>query len=98
MGRVRQPTAHPAHVPGPVERAVIDRDDIEALDRILARNAQMLDESDGARDIKSLSTTLMNGIKMRRELLEAAGKPVEDEPEAEGDVIDFFREKLASGT
>lgn len=58
----------PDRTPGPVERAVVDGDDLEAINRVLEKCARTLDECDSARDIKALSITVIDGIARRREL------------------------------
>lgn len=53
---------------GTIERAVVDGDDLAAIDAVLAKVARTLDECNSARDIKALSITIIDGIARRREL------------------------------
>ena len=53
---------------GPIERAIVQGDDIQAIDAVLAKCARTMDECESARDIKALSITIIDGIARRREL------------------------------
>lgn len=53
---------------GPIEKAIVRGDDIEAIDAVLAKCARTMDECESARDIKALSITIIDGIARRREL------------------------------
>lgn len=65
-----QPTLFPVpdRVVGPIERAVVDGDDLKAIDAVLAKVSRTLDECNSARDIKALAITVIDGITRRREL------------------------------
>ena len=65
-----QPTLFPVpeRVPGPVERAVVEGDDLEAINAVLAKVSRTLDECNSARDIKALAITVIDGVARRREL------------------------------
>ncbi|MDO4428550.1 MAG: hypothetical protein Q4B91_03460 [Atopobiaceae bacterium] len=65
-----QPTLFPVpeRVPGPIERAVVEGDDLEAINAVLAKVSRALDECNSARDIKALAITVIDGVARRREL------------------------------
>ena len=54
--------------PGPIESAVLEGDDVEAVNAVLAKCARIMDESESGRDVKALSLTILDGIMKRREL------------------------------
>lgn len=65
-----QPTLFPVpgRQPGPIERAVVEGSDLEAIDAVLAKVSRTLDECRSARDIKALAITVIDGVARRREL------------------------------
>ena len=58
----------PERTPGPIERAVVEGDDLEAINAVLAKVSRTLDECNSARDIKALAITVIDGVTRRREL------------------------------
>lgn len=65
-----QPTLFPVpdRVLGPIERAVVEGDDLQAVNAVLAKVSRTLDECNSARDIKALAITVIDGVTRRREL------------------------------
>lgn len=75
-----QPTLFPVpeRVLGPVERAVVEGDDLAAINAVLAKVSRTLDECNSARDIKALAITVIDGVTRRREL--GGGRDADEGP------------------
>lgn len=63
---------------GPIEQAVVDGDDVEAITQVLIKCARLMDESNSGRDVKALAITVMDGI-MKRHELSGTGTPGEED-------------------
>ena len=76
---------------GPIERAVVKGDDVEAIDAVLVKVARTLDRCNSARDIKALSITIIDGVARRREL--GGGKEPEECERPPFEVVSDERER-----
>lgn len=81
----------PDRVLGPIERAVVEGDDLEAINAVLAKVSRTLDECNSARDIKALAITVIDGVSRRREL--GGGKDTEEAPSPPLRVVGDERER-----
>lgn len=92
-----QPTLFPVpdRALGPIERAVVEGDDLAAIDAVLAKVSRTLDGCSSARDIKALAITVIDGISRRREL--GGGKETEEAASPPLRVVGDERERRFGG-
>ena len=85
----------PERTLGPIERAVVEGDDLEAINAVLAKVSRALDECNSARDIKALAITVIDGVARRREL--GGGKGAEEEAQTPLRMVIDERERRFGG-
>ncbi len=79
---------------GPIERAWLEGDDEKTVEAVVAKCCQLLDSCNSGRDTKALAVTVLDGVKLRRELRGAGG--AEDEESPLNGIIYKFKGGLAS--
>lgn len=87
----------PPKAVGPIEKALLEGNDLEAINAIMLKCARTMDETNSARDIKSLSLTLLDGIMKRRELGGGRDPDANDERRNPLELISFERARRVAG-